>query len=113
VAGPRAHPRYAVEIDAEVRWAGKSQPARTRNVSKGGLAVIASERVPPGADVVLAMSLVFDEQAMSEPLPLHGRVVWCTALPDGRYQLGVTFVALRLEERQYVDMFLRYLTEGQ
>ena len=113
MAEPRAHPRYAVEIDAEVRWGGESIPARTRNVSRGGLAVLLSRPVPVGADVTLAISLVFDEQAMSEPLPLHGRVVWCTPVAEDRFQLGATFIGLRGEQRQYIDMFLRYLSEGQ
>ncbi len=112
MADPRAHPRYAVEIDAEVRSGAQVIPARTRNVSRGGLAVLASQPVAVGADVILSISLVFDEQAMSEPLPLHGRVVWCAPLADEHYQVGLTFVALRAEERQYIEMFLRYLREG-
>ena len=109
---PRAHPRYAVEIDAELKWDAETLPVRTRNVSRGGLAVVTTRAIAVGSAVTLAISLIFDEQAMSEPLPLPGRVVWCTPLGDGRFQLGATFVGLRLEQRQYVEMFLRYLKEG-
>ena len=93
-------------------------PARTRNVSRGGLAITTSCALPVGAGVTISLSLVFEahgaEVAMSEPLPLQGRVVWCspvaTQTGDG-FQLGVMFVGVRNEERSYVDMFLRYLKD--
>ena len=112
----RAHPRYALEIDAELRLGDRTLPARTRNVSRGGIAITVSDPVPIGSGVTVSMALVFalDEapqgsSAMSEPLPLQGRVVWCSPLTEGSYQLGVMFVGVRFEERSYVDMFLRFL----
>lgn len=107
----RAHPRYALEIDAEIQLSGDLIPARTRNISRGGLSVDAGHPVPIGEEVAVTISLVFDEQAMSEPLPLRGRVVWCSELGGGRYQIGVTFVRLTSDDRQYVEMFLRYLDD--
>ncbi len=108
----REHPRYALEIDAEVRIGEQSIPARTRNVSRGGLAITTDQALPVGVDVTISLALVFDEQAMSEPLPLEGRIVWCSPLAHrygGAYQLGLMFVGLRHEERSYIDMFLRFL----
>src|SRR5687768_12381054 len=78
----RAHPRYALEIDAKITSGAEHFPARTRNVSKGGLSIITEQPLPVGNDVTVTIALVFDEQAMSEPLPLRGRVVWCTPLED-------------------------------
>jgi Tfp pilus assembly protein PilZ len=112
VGETRSHPRYAVEIDTELRCGDQILPARTRNVSRGGLAVVTSQPVAVGAEVSLTIALVFDEQTMSEPLPLHGRVVWCTPVAGGRFQLGATFIGLRAEERQFVDVFLRYLRDS-
>ena len=108
----RAHPRYALEIDAEIRFDEHKIPARTRNVSHGGLSLITARAIPVGRSVVVAIALVFDEEAMSEPLPLRGRVVWCTELGKDRYQIGATFVSPTREERQYVELFLRYLKES-
>jgi hypothetical protein len=107
----RAHPRYALEIDAEIQTGTETIPARTRNVSRGGLSIIAEKPLPVGNDVTVTIALVFEEQAMSEPLPLRGRVVWCTPLEDGRYQVGTTFVGLTGNQRVYVELFLRYLRD--
>lgn len=59
----------------------------------------------------MTLALVFDKEAMSEPLPLNGRVVWCSELTDGRWQLGAMFIGLRSTERLYLEMFLRYLED--
>ncbi len=111
MAGTRAHPRYALEIDAEVRIGERKIPARTRNISRGGLAISARHRLPIGAGVTISLALVFDEESMSEPLPLQGRVVWCSPIAEDAYQLGLMFVGVRSEERSYVDMFIRYLLD--
>ena len=111
MAETRAHPRYALEIDAEVRAGERNLPARTKNISRGGIAVSASEAVAVGTTVTISLALVFNEAAKSEPLPLQGRVVWCSPLAENTYQLGVMFVGVRSEERSYVDMFIRYLKD--
>ncbi len=108
----RAHPRYALEVDAEVRTATGSIPARTRDVSRGGLALTLSDALPLGTEVMLNLALVFDEETFSEPLLLRARVVWCTRLAD-KHQIGTTFVSMTTEQRAYLDMFMRYLTEGK
>jgi Tfp pilus assembly protein PilZ len=111
VTGRREHPRFALEIDAELRIGDRKLPARTRNVSHGGLAMTTTDPLPIGAEVTVMLALVFDESSMSEPLPLQGRVVWCSPIVDDSFQLGVMFVGVRAEERSYVDMFLRYLKD--
>jgi hypothetical protein len=111
VAETRAHPRYAVEIDAEVLVGERRIPARTKNISRGGIAMTADSALAIGATVTVSLALVFDEAAKSEPLPVQGRVVWCSPLHKESYQLGVMFVGVRSEERSYVDMFIRYLKE--
>jgi Tfp pilus assembly protein PilZ len=112
VDNPRAHPRYAVELDAEITSEANRLPARTRNVSHGGLCVEAKRPLPAGLDVIVTLALVFEDQAMSEPLGLRGRIVWCTRVSEELHQLGVTFVGLTGDQRGYVEMFLRFLSEG-
>jgi hypothetical protein len=75
------------------------------------LSIETSRAVPVGQNVTVIISLVFDDKAMSEPLPLRGRIVWCTAIAGGLYQIGVKFANLTGDERLYVELFLRYLTE--
>ncbi len=108
----REHPRYALEVDAEVRTAHGTIPARTRDVSRGGLALALDEPLALGTELTLNLALVFDEETFSEPLLLRARVVWCTRLGEA-HQIGTTFVAMTTDQRAYLDMFLRYLTEGK
>jgi len=107
----RAHPRYALEIDAEIRCEGQAIPARTRNISREGLSIVTERAVPVGPEITIAIALVFASEAMSESLPLRGRAVWCTKLAAGIYQIGVSFVGLTRDERSYVDLFIRYLED--
>lgn len=108
----RAHPRYAVEIDAEVRIGDELLPARTRDLSRGGLCFSTDRALPVGAPLDLSLALVFDEQTFSEPLALRARVVWCTPLGPSRFQIGTCFVGMTRQNRTFLDMFLRYLAEG-
>jgi hypothetical protein len=112
-ADARQHPRYALEMDVEIRTASGPIPARSRDVSGGGLCCITTAPLALGTDVQLNMSLVFDESTFSEPLLVRARIVWCTNLGTDRFQLGTTFLGLTQEDRAYLDMFLRYLKEGQ
>jgi Tfp pilus assembly protein PilZ len=111
-AESRAHPRYALEVDAEIRTSTGVIPARTKDVSRGGLCCTTRNPLALGQDVSLNLSLVFDEQTFSEPLLVRARVVWCTGLGEGRWQIGTTFLGLTAENRAYLEMFLRYLKEG-
>jgi hypothetical protein len=108
----RAHPRYAHEVDCTVRHGERTIPARSRDVSRGGLCLASPTPIPLGAEVTMSIALVFDEQTFSEPLALRARVVWCTQI-GGMHQIGTSFIGLTAEGRHYLEMFLRYLKEGQ
>jgi hypothetical protein len=109
----RQSPRYALEIDAEIRLDGKVLPVRTRDVSRGGLCFAASYTIPSSTELMISMSLVFDEKTFSEPLQVRARVVWCTPLGEARYQVGTCFLNMTGEQRSYLELFLRYLKEGR
>jgi Tfp pilus assembly protein PilZ len=109
VESTRAHERYAIEIDAEITYADGVLPARTRNVSRGGLCIQAPRPLAAGQTVIVGLALVFDDLAMSEPLALNGRIVWCTRVTVESYQLGVTFVNLTAAQRDDLELVLRYL----
>ena len=111
MAQTRVDPRYTVEIDAEIALGPDRFPARTRNLSRGGISIVAPRALPVGEAVGVSLSLGRDERAMSEPLPLRGRVVWSTPLPSGEHQVGVTFVGLTGDGRVYLELFLRYLAD--
>jgi hypothetical protein len=109
----RQFPRYAVAAEVELRpgGGGPAVLGRTRNVSKGGLCAVTKASVRLGTDVDAAIALVFKGGAVSEPLVLPMRVVWCTAMGP-EFQIGCAFLGLSAEQRQYLDVFLRYLEDG-
>ncbi len=105
----RATPRHA--IDAEVTLSGPSGPlahGRTRNLSAGGLCALVSAPIARGTSVDVAISLVFEDSGLSEPLTLPARVVWSTGVVDGE-QVGLAFLPLRSDQSGYLDMFIRFL----
>jgi hypothetical protein len=104
----RAYPRYAIDAAVEIRVGDGRALGRTRNLSRGGLCVDVDRPVAPGATVELSITLVFDDDRLSEPLSLGARVMWCTAVDDG-HQLGCQFVGAMPRDLAYLDMFLRYL----
>jgi Tfp pilus assembly protein PilZ len=106
---PRQFPRLAVE--AEVRVVDGDQllaSGTTTNLSMGGLCAHVDQMVEGGAEVELAITLVFSADSFSEALTLAARVVWATALGD-KVQLGCSFLQLSAEDRRYLEIFLRYL----
>ncbi|ACY15773.1 PilZ domain-containing protein [Haliangium ochraceum] len=107
----REFPRYAAEANVEMTAPTFTTSGRTSNVSRGGLAATVPRAMPPGENITVRLSLVFDEDTFSEPLDLPARVVWCTQLDD-KYQLGIALLPLSSDQRTYFDMFLRYLEEG-
>lgn len=108
----REFPRFALEATVDFTGPGGKSSGRTGNISRGGLAAIVNRPLAPGDETMVRLSLVFDKDTFSEPLDLPARVVWCTQLGK-EYQLGISFFPLKSDQRSYLDMFLRYLEEGQ
>ncbi|HVK87345.1 MAG TPA: PilZ domain-containing protein [Kofleriaceae bacterium] len=107
----REHPRYAHEAIVTMRvQEGRVFQGRTTNVSRGGLCADLADAVATGSEVDLALQLVFEDEAHSEPLRVPGRVVWCTTVDEG-YQVGVAFRQLTPEMAEYLGLFLRYLDD--
>jgi len=82
--------------------------ARTRDMSRAGLCLIASQPIARETEVSLELVLTFGEDGVSEPLKIDGRVAWCTAL-FGAYQIGVKFVKVDDERAKYLNMFVGFL----
>ena len=104
----RQHPRYNVDIQVGVRVANETFDARTRDISRAGLCLVAGKPIDCEAEIELELVLTFGEAGTSEPLKMIGRVAWCTAL-FGSYQIGVKFVKLDDERGRYLDMFIGFL----
>src|SRR5215831_15811394 len=104
----RQHPRYNVDIQVGVAVADVKLAARTRDLSRAGLCLIADQAIAVDTEVSLELVLTFGEAGATEPLKLFGRVAWCTAL-FGAHQIGVMFVKVDGELARYLDMFVGFL----
>src|SRR5262245_22940115 len=104
----REHPRYNVDIKVTVAVASSKRAARTRDMSRAGLCLIADQAIAGATESSLELVLTFGDAGATEPLQLLGRVAWCTAL-FGSYQIGVMFVKLDGDQARYLDMFVGFL----
>ncbi len=107
----RQHPRYAVELDAEIRVGDVVVGGRTHDISRGGFCMLARHPVPMHAACEVKLALVFSESEFSEQLSLQAATVWCTPL-KGVYQIGVKFGQLAPQSQAYLELFIRFLEGG-
>src|SRR5262245_38038467 len=104
----RQHPRFNVDVKVAVTVKSSQFAARTRDLSRAGLCLIADQPSKPETEIGLELVLTFGEAGATEPLQLVGKVAWCTAL-FGAYQIGVKFVQVDGERARYLDMFVGFL----
>jgi hypothetical protein len=108
----RQHPRYAIELDAQIDLGERVVAGRTRDISIGGFSMLADEPVPVHSDCEIKLALVFSQNEFSEQLVLPASIVWCTALKQA-HQIGVKFGELTPQTRDYLDLFVRFLEGGE
>jgi hypothetical protein len=108
----RQFPRFALEAAVTLSGTGWSVSGRTQNLSRGGLCAMVKQSIPTGGRVDIELALVFENDSLSEPLALGGRVVWCTSLEAG-YQVGLSFLPVPPDAQKFLDVFLRFLADGK
>ena len=105
----RRYPRFHIDVEASVHTSdGRKLLARTRDLSRSGICLIASDSLGTGERLSIELVLLLGPTSSSEPLPLRARVVWCTSI-SGAFQVGAMFDKLSVKEAAFLDMFLRYL----
>jgi PilZ domain-containing protein len=108
----RQHPRFAIELDAEVSVMDDvTVSGRTHDISVGGISMQASAPVPVPALCSVRLSLVFSETEFSEQLTVSAATVWCTPF-RGAYQIGLKFGPLDPQNRAYLALFINFLHGG-
>ena len=109
VSGQRRDRRYVVDVDATIHLPdGGKLKARTRDVSRNGICLVATQAMLVGTLVNIELVLSFGNNAFSEPLSLSARLVWCTNLA-GSFQVGAMFEDVTDQQDQFLEMFLHYL----
>lgn len=108
----REHPRYAIELDAEILLGETKVIGRTRDVSRGGFCMLAREPLQLSTVCDVSLSLVFSENQFSEQLHIPATIVWCTPT-QGVFQIGFKFAQLTPEYRNYLTLFMQFLEGGE
>jgi hypothetical protein len=104
----RQHPRFPIDLQVSVASKDRQLSARTRDLSRSGLCLVTHHALALESRIEIRIVLKFAAGQHSEPLPLIGRVVWCTAL-FGVFQIGVMFVDLNRERARQLQMLVAIL----
>jgi hypothetical protein len=104
----RQYPRYNVDLKVTASVGKDRFAARTRDISRAGICLVGMRPLERDTEITLDLVLTFGNDGASEPLPLLGRVAWCTAM-FGAYQIGIKFVKVDQERARYLDMFVGFL----
>jgi hypothetical protein len=107
-ASRRQHPRFSVDIQVSVAVDSQRVSARTRDISRSGLCLVALREIPRDQDIAVELVLTFGEGGLSEPLHVAGKVAWCTAM-FGAFQIGVKFVGVDADCARHLNMFIGFL----
>jgi len=90
----RADRRYDRRLEVEVTVDGATFSTHTRNISLGGVYLIADRALPFGAKVKLR----FVVSTQTEPIEVDGEVRWIEAEDGETHGVGVQFGGLRARD---------------
>jgi c-di-GMP-binding flagellar brake protein YcgR len=110
----RRHPRYSVEVGAEVTLGPQTLSAATQNVSEGGVGLVLDEAaLEEGARVRLTLFLTQDgiEDPDEEPFETPAVIAWTAPNDAGGQVAGARFGALEGGARAQLHRFLAALAE--
>ena len=107
----RQHPRFRVEVAAELTLGHHTVAAATQNVSEGGVGLSLSRPLEDGAVFQLTLFLTQDgiEDPDEEPFEAQATVAWTAPSDDGNHMAGVRFGPLTPAQRQQLQRFLAAL----
>ncbi len=107
----RRHPRYAVEVAAEVTVGVRTLAAATQNVSEGGVGLMLEQPLEEGAEIEIALFLTQDgiEDPDEAPFEARATVAWTAPTDDGTHMAGIRFGAVSTAQREQLARFLRLL----
>ena len=109
----RKHPRFSLDLPVEY-WRmnnSKSHPARTGNISKGGILLYLPEEIEIARD--LRVKIFIDSGLDFIPIEAVVQVVWIGlhSAETGDYRTGVKFVDISEQNFRNLQNFLNSLIE--
>ncbi len=108
----RAHPRYTINVSAELLLGEDRIPCHTRNLSGGGVGVVLSLGLAEKQPLIVNLFLVEDgiEDATTPSLNIQATVVWSAEVDGGRWEAGLRFTEVHPQQTKLLQHFLGRLT---
>ena len=99
-----------VDLDVPVHLSNDagSLLARTRNLSLGGMFVVAPRLLPVGDRLAVRLSILVE----CEPIEIEAEVRWSRRAADGSAGMGLRFVEPLLQSALFVRVLLRLREHG-
>ncbi len=97
----RADRRYERRVEVHVTVDGTTFSTQTRNISLGGVYMIADRTMPFGAKVQLR----FTVPTQAEPIEVEGEVRWVEAEEGHSHGVGIQFGGLRARDVWALNKF--------
>ena len=104
----RREQRRSVDVSATISVDGRNVAARTRDISRSGICLITETEIPRDTELKIELVLSLGSDAMSDPLLVTGRSIWCTPM-FGKFQIGAMFVQVDADRRRFLDLFMRFI----
>lgn len=77
-------------------------PAVTRNISKGGVCMEVDNKIAEGN--VIRVEIPVDKN--DRPIKAFCEVQWCKPVNDGKYEIGLSFIALKEEDAEFLNNYV-------
>jgi c-di-GMP-binding flagellar brake protein YcgR len=110
----RRHPRFPVELAAEVDVRGETVVASTQNLSRGGVRLVVDREMQEGAEIAVTLFLTQDgiEDPDETPFEAKAVVAWAAVQDAGTWIAGVRFEQVTPEQEKLLERFLTRLDPG-
>ena len=102
--------RLNISVEIQYTVLEKETPdelkAKSRNISAGGICIIADEKIATDNILILSIYLPADEM----PIIAKGKVVWARPFEIGkegeRFDVGVEFIEIDPKDRKKIDQYV-------
>lgn len=104
----RHNQRYRVAVSAEVEIAGETVSAQTRDISRGGVALLTRDPLDEGAELDITLLLTQDgiEDPNEDPFATRASVIWAAPSDEGTCIAGLRFGELAEDQQAHLQRFL-------
>ena len=107
----RQHPRYPIEVAAEIHVGKEVAVASTKDISNGGVSLLVDHALQEKQKINLTLFLTQDgiEDPDEEPFEAQATVMWSAERDGGAFTAGVRFDRISPAQQAHLGRFLAAL----